>query len=82
MTDGIDWAQVGGGGRFKKIVSTLHPDSERIVALAATAMETSNWEVGYGLTVGADHHGELSPRGDGGVHPGGRGGLGHRITVA
>ena len=34
MRDGIDWAEVGAGGRFEKIVSTLlstlHPDSERI----------------------------------------------------
>jgi len=34
VKDGIDWAEVGAGGRFEKIVSvllsTLHPDSERI----------------------------------------------------
>lgn len=34
MKDGIDWPEVGAGGRFEKIVSTLlstlHPDSERI----------------------------------------------------
>lgn len=34
MRDGIDWAEVGAGGRFEKIVSTLlstlHPESERI----------------------------------------------------
>lgn len=34
MRDGIDWFEVGSGGRFEKIVSillsTLHPDSERV----------------------------------------------------
>lgn len=34
MRDGIDWVEVGSGGRFEKIVSvllsTLHPESERI----------------------------------------------------
>jgi hypothetical protein len=34
LRDGIDWAEVGAGGRFERIVSTLlstlHPDSERI----------------------------------------------------
>lgn len=34
MKDGIDWTEVGAGGRFEKIVSTLlstlHPESERI----------------------------------------------------
>lgn len=34
MRDGIDWVEVGSGGRFEKIVSvllsTLHPESERV----------------------------------------------------
>jgi hypothetical protein len=34
VRDGIDWAKVGSGERFEKIISTLlstlHPDSERI----------------------------------------------------
>lgn len=46
MIDGIDWAEVGAGGRFEKIVSTLlsmlHPDSERIDGLAAIVDEITN----------------------------------------
>jgi hypothetical protein len=47
VKDGIDWAEVGAGGRFEKIVSTLlstlHPDSERIDGAGGDGGRDHQW---------------------------------------
>lgn len=53
VRDGIDWAEVGAGGRFEKIVSTLlstlHPDSERIDGTGGDGGRDHQWRTGEHL---------------------------------
>jgi hypothetical protein len=50
VKDGIDWAEVGAGGRFEKIVSTLlstlHLDSERIDGAGGDGGRDHQWRTG------------------------------------
>jgi hypothetical protein len=55
VRDGIDWTEVGAGGRFEKIVSTLlstlHPDSERIDGAGGDGGRDHLWRTGGQLEV-------------------------------
>lgn len=55
MRDGIDWAEVGAGGRFEKIVgvllSTLHPGSRRIDGAGGDGGRDHQFHIGGSLLI-------------------------------